>query len=45
MWMSNNNCTNGILNKLNLIDYDLDQYSLDTVKMFYKDALEAGYKL
>lgn len=36
---------NGILNKLKLIDYDLDQYSLDTVKMFYKDALEAGYNL
>ena len=36
---------NGILNKLNLIDYDLNEYSLDTVKMFYKDATEAGYKL
>ncbi len=36
---------NGILNKLKLIGYDLEQYSLDTVKMFYNDALEAGYKL
>jgi transaldolase len=36
---------NGILNKLKLVGYDLDQYSLDTVKMFYNDALEAGYKL
>ncbi len=36
---------NGILKKLNLINYDLNKYSLDTVKMFYKDATEAGYKL
>jgi transaldolase len=36
---------NGILKKLDLIDYDLNQYSLDTVKMFYRDATEAGYKL
>ena len=36
---------NSILNKLKLVGYDLDQYSLDTVKMFYNDALEAGYKL
>ena len=37
--------TSDILAKLYLIDYDLDSYSLDTVKMFYNDALEAGYKL
>ena len=37
--------TNDILNKLSLIDYDLNQYSLDTVKMFYKDAVDAGFKL
>jgi transaldolase len=37
--------TNDILKKLSLINYDLNEYSLDTVKMFYKDALEAGYKL
>lgn len=37
--------TKEILNKTNLIGYDLNEYSLDTVKMFYNDALEAGYKL
>jgi transaldolase len=37
--------TNDILKKLSLIDYDLNQYSLDTVKMFYKDAVDAGFKL
>ena len=37
--------TNDILNKLSLIDYDLNQYSLDTVKMFYNDAVDAGFKL
>jgi transaldolase len=36
---------NNILNKLKNVGYDLDQYSLDTVKMFYNDALEAGYRL
>ena len=37
--------TNDILKKLSLVGYDLDQYSLDTVKMFYKDAVDAGYRL
>jgi len=37
--------TNDILKKLSLVCYDLNQYSLDTVKMFYKDATEAGFKL
>ena len=37
--------THDILKKLSLVGYDLDSYSLATVKMFYKDALEAGYKL
>ena len=37
--------THDILKKLSLVGYDLDSYSLDTVKMFYKDAVEAGYKL
>lgn len=37
--------TNDILKKLSLVGYDLDEYSLDTVKMFYKDATDAGYKL
>ena len=37
--------TNDILKKLSLVGYDLDEYSLDTVKMFYEDAIQAGYKL
>ena len=34
-----------ILKKLSLIGFDLDEFSLDTVKMFYNDAVAAGYKL
>ncbi len=37
--------TNDILKKLSLVDYDLNTYSLDTVKMFYEDATSAGYKI
>jgi transaldolase len=37
--------TNDILKKLSLVGYDLEQYSLDTVQMFYNDAVAAGYKL
>jgi transaldolase len=37
--------TNEILKKLSLVGYSLDEYSLDTVKMFYNDAVVAGYKL
>lgn len=37
--------TNDILKKLALVGYDLDAYSLDTVKMFYNDAIAAGFKL
>lgn len=37
--------TNDILKKLALVGYDLDAYSLDTVKMFYTDATAAGFKL
>jgi len=37
--------TNDILNKLSLVGKDLDEYSLDTVKMFYNDAQRAGYTL
>lgn len=37
--------TNDILKKLDLVGYDLNKYSLDTVKMFYADAVAAGYKL
>jgi len=37
--------TNDILKKLDLIGKDLDDFSLDTVKMFYNDARQAGYRL
>jgi transaldolase len=37
--------TNDILKKLFLVGRDLHDYSLDTVKMFYNDALQAGYQL
>lgn len=37
--------TNDILKKLELVGYDLRDYSLDTVKMFYNDAVAAGFKL
>jgi transaldolase len=35
----------GILKKTKLHAYSLKQYSKDTVKEFYKDALAAGYKI
>jgi transaldolase len=37
--------TNDILKKLALVGKDLDQYSLETVEMFYKDAKAAGYTI
>jgi transaldolase len=37
--------TPDILSKLPLVGYDLTEYSLDTVKMFYDDAQSAGYSL
>lgn len=37
--------TADILDKLVLIGYDLNEYSLDTVKMFYDDAQSAGFSL
>jgi len=37
--------TPDVLKKLSLVGYDLDVYSLDTVKMFYNDAVAAGFKL
>ncbi len=37
--------TNDLLNKEKLLSYNLEKFSLDTVKMFYKDAQKAGYKL
>jgi len=37
--------TNDILKKLELDGKDLDEYSLETVKMFYEDAKQSGYTL
>jgi transaldolase len=37
--------TSDILKKLDLIGKDLDDYSLDTVKMFHDDALKSGFVL
>ncbi len=37
--------TNDVLKKLDLIGKNLDDYSLDTVKMFYNDAILAGYAI
>ena len=37
--------TNDILKKLSLVGKDLDDYSLETVEMFYKDAKTAGYSI
>jgi transaldolase len=37
--------TADILRKLTLVGKDLDQYSLETVKMFHEDARSAGYSL
>jgi transaldolase len=37
--------TNDILKKLDLVGKDLDDFSLDTVKMFYEDARKAGFRL
>ena len=36
--------TNDILKKLELIGYDLIEYSLDTVKMFQNDAVAASFQ-
>ena len=37
--------TGDILKKMNLIGKDLEDFSLETVDMFYRDAKAAGYKL
>lgn len=37
--------TDDILKKLGLIGKDLNEFSLDTVKMFYNDAQAAGYSI
>ncbi len=37
--------TNDILTKLKLVGKDLNKYSLETVEMFYGDAVSAGYSI
>jgi len=37
--------TNDVLKKLDLVCKNLEEYSLDTVKMFYNDASSAGYSI
>jgi transaldolase len=37
--------TNDILAKLALVGKDLDEYSLETVAMFHRDAVAAGYEI
>ena len=37
--------TPDVLKKLSLVGKDLDEYSLDTVKMFRADAVAAGFTL
>jgi transaldolase len=37
--------TSEILNKIKMIGYDLDSYSLDTVKMFYEDAKRSKFNI
>jgi len=37
--------TNDILKKISIVGYDLTEYSLDTVKMFYDDAQTSGFTL
>jgi transaldolase len=37
--------THAILKQLSLVGKNLDEYSLDTVKMFYEDARNAGYSI
>jgi transaldolase len=37
--------THDILKKLHLINKNLEEYSLETVKMFYDDAVQAGFSI
>lgn len=37
--------TNDVLKKLDLVGKNLEEYSLDTVKMFYNDAASAGFAI
>ena len=34
-----------LINKVKLFGKNLEEYSLDTVKMFYNDALKSGFKI
>jgi transaldolase len=36
---------NSLLDKINSLDKDLDQFSLETVKMFYEDAKKSNFKI
>lgn len=38
-------CTNDILKKLKILGKDLNQFSLETVQMFYDDAQSSGFKI
>jgi transaldolase len=38
-------CTNDILKKLKTLGKDLNQFSLETVQMFYDDAQSSGFKI
>ena len=38
-------CTSDILNKLRYLNYSLEDFSMDTVKMFYDDAVASGFKI
>jgi transaldolase len=37
--------THDVLGKLGLVGKDLDQYSLETVEMFYRDAVAARFSI
>ena len=37
--------TNDIIKKISLVNKDLHEFSLETVKMFYEDAVKAGFSL
>ena len=38
-------CTNDMIGKLNLVGKDLDQYSRETVQMFYRDATASAFSI
>ena len=37
--------TKDIIKKLQIVGYDLEEYSLDTVKAFHKDAVDSNFKI